>query len=79
MRPQIVHILVLAVFLLNGMQSFAQSKGPPPPNPNRMTTPPPPIDLSMPIDDNIVILLVAGVLLGVYYLYTLRIAKKKTA
>ncbi len=79
MRPQIVHILALGIFLFNGMQSFAQSTGPPTPNPNR--TPTPPIELSMPIDDNIVILLVAGVLLGVYYIctYTLRIAKKKTA
>lgn len=76
MRSQIVLFLALAVSLFNGVQSIAQSKGPPAPNPNRMT---PPIDASMPIDDNVVILLVAGLVLGIYYVYTLKAAKKKAA
>lgn len=77
MRSQIVLFLTLAVSLFNGVQSFAQSSGPPPPNSDR--TPTPPIELSMPIDENIVVLLVAGLLLGVYYLYNLKAAKKKAA
>ena len=64
MRPRIVTILILVVSLFNSVVSFGQavkdSKGPPPPNNTR--TP------ALPIDDSIILLLVAGLLLGVYFL-----------
>ncbi len=81
MRSKIVLFISLILTLFNGVQLFAQSSGsnngPPVPNTNR--TPGPPIDASLPIDDNIVFLLIAGVALGVYYVYTSRTAKKKAA
>lgn len=77
MRSQIVLIIALAVSLLSGVHSFAQSSGPPEPNPDR--TPGPPIDAGMPLDDNILILLMAGIILGVYYIYCLKASKKKAA
>lgn len=77
MRSQIVLFIALAVSLFNGMQLFAQSngdtKGPPAPNTNRT----PPIDASMPIDDNILILIIAGIALATYYFWQKRTAKKK--
>ncbi len=75
MRSQIVLFVALVVSLFNGVQLSAQSQGPPAPGSDR--TPGPPIDASMPIDDNIVFLLIAGLVLGVYFVYTLNIAKKK--
>lgn len=75
MRSQIVLITALMVSLFNGVHSIAQSKQPPVPNPDR--TPGPPIDASMPIDDNLIVLLIAGLLLGVYYVYKKNIFKKK--
>ena len=79
MRSQIVIITTFVVTLFNGVQLFAQSNGPAngPPTPNSDRMPGPPVDASMPIDDNIIILLIAGIALGVYYVYTLRAAKKK--
>ncbi|WP_339697614.1 hypothetical protein [uncultured Marixanthomonas sp.] len=64
MRPRIVFILTIALSLYNSAFGFAQSvkdsKGPPPPNDTR--TP------GLPIDDNITLLLIVGVLLGIYFL-----------
>ena len=78
MRSQIVLFLSLILSLLNGVYSFAQSvgdtKGPPAPKTNR--TPPFP-DQSMPIDDNIFILLVIGVVLGVCFFWQKRAVTKK--
>lgn len=75
MRSQIVIITALAVSLLNGVHAFAQSKQPPAPNPSR--TPGPPIDASMPIDDNLILLVIAGLFLGAYFIYKRNIIKKK--
>ena len=65
MRPRIVTILILVVSLFNSIVSFGQavkdSKGPPPPNTQQRGP-------LLPIDDSIILLLVAGLLLGVYFL-----------
>ncbi len=84
MRSKIVLFISLILTLFNGVQLFAQSSGsnngPPVPNTNRMPGGGPiPVDAPLPIDDNIVFLLIAGVALGVYYVYTSRTAKKKAA
>ena len=84
MRSQIVLIISLAITLFNGVQLFAQSnsgsKGPPAPNLSKSSGPPgPPVDGMIPIDDNILILLLAGLILGVYYFYRVRATTKKVA
>lgn len=65
MRPRIVIILTIALSLYNSALSFGQSvsekTGPPPPN-NQQRGP------NLPIDDNITILLIVGLLLGTYFL-----------
>lgn len=65
MRPQIVKILTLILFLVNSMsmlgQSLSGSSGPPPPSNNRGP--------QFPIDENIWILLAIGLCLGVYIIY----------
>ncbi len=65
MRPQIVKILTLVLFIFNSMIMLAQSKGsdsgPPPPSQNR--TP------QLPIDSNIYFLIIIGLLFGVYIAY----------
>ena len=65
MRPQIVKILTLVLFAFNSTIMLAQSKGgdsgPPPPSQNR--TP------GLPIDNNILILIIIGLLYGVYVTY----------
>ena len=62
MRPQIVIILTILLFSLNSIsmlgQSSTASSGPPPP-PQRT-----PVDL--PIDSSIYLLLVAGIVYGIY-------------
>ncbi|HBY67626.1 MAG: hypothetical protein CMC07_07330 [Flavobacteriaceae bacterium] len=64
MRPRIVFILTIALSLYNSAFGFAQSvkdsKGPPPPNETR--TP------GLAIDNDLYILLVVGLLLGVYFI-----------
>ena len=66
MRPQIVKILTIALFLLNsaGMLSQQRGGGKGPPHPQRTPTPP-----ELPIDDNILILLVLGLVYGAYIAY----------
>ncbi len=65
MRPQIVKILILVLFLVNSItmlgQSLSGSSGPPPPY-NR--APP-----DAPIDESIVILIIAGLIYGVFIAY----------
>jgi hypothetical protein len=84
MRSQIVLIISLAITLFNGVQLFAQSnsgsKGPPIPDSNRTPGGPgPPVEAMIPIDDNILILLLAGLILGVYYFDRVRATTKKVA
>lgn len=65
MRPQIVKILTIVLFLVNSMsmlgQSLSGSSGPPPPY-NR--APP-----EAPIDGSIAILIIAGIVYGAYIAY----------
>jgi len=62
MRPQIVKILTLILFIFNSISMLAQERsGPPPPAGNRR----PP----QPIDESIIILIVLGVLYGAYIAY----------
>ncbi len=65
MRPQIVKILILVLFLVNSMtmlgQSLSGSSGPPPPSNNRGP--------QLPIDDNIYILIAIGLIFGIYIIY----------
>lgn len=68
MRPRIVFILTIGLSLFTNVMSFAQSvsdtKGPPPPNiENR-----PPGGAQLPVDDNIYILILFGLLLGGYFI-----------
>ena len=55
MKSLLYNVITLAV------QASSSDKGPPPPSQNRGP--------GLPIDDNIWILIIAGVLLGVYILY----------
>lgn len=68
MRPQIVKILSPVCCLLTAIPMFSQgpssSEGPPPPN--RMPSPDPFPELPLPIDDNIVFLLIAAMAIGLY-------------
>ncbi|EDM45301.1 hypothetical protein SCB49_05827 [unidentified eubacterium SCB49] len=68
----------LVATLFNGVQLFAQTNGisEAPPTPDERT--PIPIEI-LPIDENIVYLFIAGLLLGVYYVYLVHFAKKKAA
>ncbi|MEZ4778064.1 MAG: hypothetical protein R2786_01615 [Flavobacteriaceae bacterium] len=70
MRPQIVTIVAFLLFILNSIsmlgQSTTASSGPPPPSQGRGP--------ELPIDSSIYILLIAGILYGVYILL-----KKKKA
>ena len=65
MRPQIVKILTLILLVFNSISMLGQtsnkSSGPPPPD--HTLTP------GFPIDNNIFILLVAGLLFGIYVAY----------
>ncbi len=58
MRPQIVKILTLVLFVFNSMYMLAQTAGPPPPANNRAP--------EAPIDDNIIILIIIGLVYGTY-------------
>tara|TARA_B100000795_G_C22509125_1_gene327043 strand:+ start:179 stop:403 length:225 start_codon:yes stop_codon:yes gene_type:complete len=65
MRPQIVKILTLVLFLANSIsllgQSPSGSSGPPPPSNNRGP--------ELPIDENILILVALGLIFGMYVIY----------
>lgn len=65
MRPQIVkNILALFLFhLIVCVSAIAQQKSPPPPQPE--STPPP---VGLPIDGNLWVLLLFGLIFGVYLL-----------
>ena len=69
MRPQIVTITVTVLFLVNSALMLGQSGGDGPPPPAQRT----PGDL--PIDNGLYILLVAGIIYGVYFLLQRRKAK----
>ena len=66
MRPQIVKILTLVLFLINSISMLGQSpsgsSGPPHPSNNNRGP-------NLPIDDNIIVLLAIGLLFGMYVLY----------
>ena len=64
MRSQIVTILSLLLSFLSTTSMLAQGSGPDLPEPGRR--PPPP---ELPLDQNILILIIAGVLLGIYFIY----------
>ena len=65
MRPQIVKILTFGLFIINSTymlgQSPSGSSSPPPPSNNRGP--------NLPIDDNILILILLGLAFGVYVIY----------
>jgi len=62
MRPQIVKILSLVLFVINSTTMLAQHAGPPPPAEDRR----PP---GLPIDEYIVLLIVIGLIYGAYIAY----------
>ena len=66
MRPQIVKILTVVLFIFNSAIMLAQSKGSGsgPPAPSNNFRPP-----GLPIDDNILILICIGLLYGAYIAY----------
>ena len=61
MRPQIVKILTLVLFVFNSISMLSQKAGPPAPGGTRGP--------EFPIDDNIIILIVIGLLFGAYMTY----------
>jgi hypothetical protein len=68
MRSQIVNILTLLFSFLSTVSVFGQRVGDSaPPQPRPGPTPP-----ELPIDDNLIILLMLGICLGVYYFYKKR-------
>ena len=71
MRPQIVKILTVMLFIFNSMIMLAQSKGSDtgPPSPGQRRPP------QAPIDDNILILICIGLLYGLYIVYKKHQAK----
>ncbi len=77
MRPQIVKILSLVLFVLNSTIMLAQSKGSDsgPPTPSRFGGGPP----GLPIDDNILILICVGLIYGAYIAYKKNQAKNTPA
>lgn len=70
MRPQIVKILTLILFVLNSIAMLAQTAGPPPPSPGRR----PP---QAPIDSDLYILVIVGLLYGTYVAYKKYCLKNK--
>ncbi len=66
MRPQIVKILTLVLFLINSISMLGQtpsgSSGPPQPSNNNR-------GVNLPIDENIYILIAIGLIFGVYVMY----------
>ena len=65
MRPQIVKILTLILFVFNSISMLGQTS-------NKSSGPPPPGDSlgpSLPTDNNIVILIVIGLVFGAYVAY----------
>ncbi|MEZ4857391.1 MAG: hypothetical protein R2781_01110 [Flavobacteriaceae bacterium] len=72
MRPQIVPIVTLLLFLLNSFimlgQSTTASSGPPPP---AQRTPP-----ELPIDGSLYLLLALGILYGIYALLKMKKANE---
>jgi len=80
MRSKIVILSLLTTSFFSGVQLYAQENGGNnPPAPSFGPTPPPPPDGMIPIDDNLYLLVLAGITLGVYYIYRNRKIKKKAA
>jgi hypothetical protein len=66
---------LLLVFLLGTMYAFAgNADGPPAPSPTGKKKPPPPPGL--PIDENIMILVVIAILFGMYIIYKHSVKRK---
>lgn len=57
-------LLSTLAILASGLEAIGQDRGGPPP-PNRTIDPP--VGLVVPIDESLVYLLLAGVILGIYY------------
>lgn len=81
MSPKLKNFVLTLILLVVGVSTFAQEvvtggpTPPPPPAPGGERIPSLP-GLVVPIDENIVILLVAGLLAGVVYFYKNRVTSK---
>jgi len=66
MRPQIVKILTIALFLLNSASMLSQRRGggKGPPQPDNQRTP-----IELPLDNSILILIAIGLVYGAYIAY----------
>ncbi len=62
MRPQIVKILTLVLIIFNSTTMLAQRASPPPPANNTRGP-------QLPLDENIIVLIVIGLLFGAYITY----------
>lgn len=72
MKIFISNILLFLFVVLNGMGGYAKN-GPPAPTQNA-SPPPPPDGL---IDENIIALLLVGVLFGIYIIYNHKLKQKR--
>ena len=70
MRPQIVKIVACILYVCNSIPMLAQTASPPPPSPSRR----PP---QAPIDGDLYILIVLGVIYGIYVI-SIKNKKKNT-
>lgn len=74
MRPQIVTILVVILFMFNAITAYGQDLSSGPPAPNR--TPPAP-EIALPLDTSIFVLIALGLIYGIYISYKKINAKHK--
>lgn len=79
MSPNLKNLLMTTSFMIVSLGSLAQYAGtgdpPPPPNPDGRAGIPSLPGLVVPIDENILILLVLGLLVGIAYLFRNRFSK----
>ncbi|MFC7356200.1 hypothetical protein ACFQO1_00755 [Jejudonia soesokkakensis] len=72
MRSQIVTILTIMFSFLSTAAVFGQRAGGPAPPEPALRPPGGPVPPELPIDDNLIILLFAGIVIGVWYFYKKR-------
>jgi len=78
MSPKLKNLLLTMSFMISSLACFAQATGtggPPPPPPTGDRMPPSLPGLIVPIDENIKILLIMGLIVGILYFFKNRLSK----